>query len=420
MIKNKTVWLFAVIAWFGVNPATAEDDGSAFADQVGTLELSQKLDARGNLGGVTIDQLGFLYVANFRDAVWRISPDGEVKELSRSLYGSSGNAIDSRGDLWQSNFNGHTITRITRAGDESIAVDEGLAGPVGLAFAADGSLYVCNCNSNTLSRVAQDGSVSTFAQSELFSCPNGVTFGDDGNLYVTNFNSLDLLRVTPDGEVSKFVTVPGGAGNAHIAFAKGFFYVTKIITNRVVKISADGEVVPLAGTGQPGHADGDAPQASFAHPNGIAISPQGDRLYVNTMIGDYTQPKPSQLTVRTIDLVTLTRVLDEAMADGGLEAAGNAYAEYKADPLRGKENTVGEMITYSYRYLSSMQIPEALQFFAMNADSNPESVAAQYQLGEAYRYTGQADKAVEQYRKALALDADHQLSQSRLAQLGAD
>ena len=40
-----------------------------FSDRVGTLELSQELDARGRLGGMTVDALGFLYVANFRDAV---------------------------------------------------------------------------------------------------------------------------------------------------------------------------------------------------------------------------------------------------------------------------------------------------------------------------------------------------------------
>jgi len=47
------------------------------------------------VGGVTIDLVGNIYVADFRDLVWKITPEG--------LYGASGNAIDSEGNLLQSN-----------------------------------------------------------------------------------------------------------------------------------------------------------------------------------------------------------------------------------------------------------------------------------------------------------------------------
>ncbi|MDX1498252.1 MAG: hypothetical protein R3176_00035 [Woeseiaceae bacterium] len=398
--------------------AAADDGVPEFTDRVGTLPLDAVLDSRGNLGGMTVDRLGFVYVANFRDAVWRVGPDGDVKELSRSLYGSSGNAVDSRGDLYQASFFGNTITRITRAGDEAIIIDKGLAGPVGLAFDAGDTLYVCNCNGNTLARAGTDGTASVFAESELFACPNGIALASDGNLYVTNFNSTRILRVTPEGDVSVFVDVPGGAGNAHLVFSKGFFYVTRIIANTVVKISMDGEVLPVAGTGQVGHDDGPGPAATLAHPNGITVSPTGDRLYLNTIVGAYGEPQPAELTIRTIDVVTLTGVLDEAMVTGGLEAAQRAYARFKADPVRGRENTSGEMVRYGYRWLRDVRIPEALVFFRLNAESYPDNAIAQYQLGEALRYAGQADAAAEQYEKALALDPGHALAKSRLAQLG--
>ncbi len=413
-IATGVLTLLAALAGAPAPPASAA--AGDFTDQVGTLELDRELDARGNLGGMTIDRLGFLYVANFRDAVWRISPDGEVAELTRSLYGASGNAVDRRGDLYQANFFANTITRISRTGEVSLFAD-GLEGPVGLAFDAEGMLYVCNCNGNTLSRVTPAGEVGPFAESDLFACPNGIVAGADGNLYVTNFNNLDILRVSSAGEVERFVTVPGGAGNAHITSAKGFLYVTKIIANRVVKIGPEGEITPLAGTGQPGHDDGPAPEATFFRPNGIVASPQGDRLYVNTMVGEYNQPARSRLTVRTIDLVTLTGVLDEAMEAGGLDAAADAYARYRADPVRGRENTAGEMIAYGYRFLSARQVPEALRFFALNADTYPPNPAAQFHLGEAYRYIGRTDEAIAQYRKVLALDPDHANAASRLAQL---
>jgi len=362
----------AVIAFLALATlAVAEDD---LSDSVATLELSQELDARGRLGGVTVDALGFLYVANFHDAVWRISPEGEVKTLTRSLYGSSGNAVDSRGDLFQANFQGHTIDRISRNGDVSRFVDEGLRGPVGLAFDAEDNLFVCNCTGNFLSKVTPEGVVETLTESELFACPNGLTFGPDGNLYVTNFNRQDVLRVSADtGVVTRFATVAGGAGNAHIAFSRGFFYITKILTNRLVKVSLDGEVFPLAGSGQAGHDDGPALAASFSQPNGIAVSPQGDVLYVNTVVGEYQKPQPSTMSVRMVELLTLTKHLERALATEGVQGLGAAYERYRTDPVRGKENTVAEMIAFGYSFLSMLRIAEALAVFELNADATPWS-----------------------------------------------
>ena len=98
-------------------PALLRAQPSEFADRVGTLQLDAEIDARGSLGGITVDQLGFLYVANFRDGVWRIDPEtGRTEVLSRSLYGASGNAFDSQGNLYQASFLGNTITRIARDG----------------------------------------------------------------------------------------------------------------------------------------------------------------------------------------------------------------------------------------------------------------------------------------------------------------
>ncbi len=410
--------LLALIA--GVPAALAVDEAPEFADVLGTLPLDQELDARGNLGGVAVDRLGFVYVANFRDALWRISPDGQVTTLTRSLYGSSGVAIDARGDVLQANFFGNTITRIRRTGEVEPFVTEGLNGPVGIAIGPDDLAYVCNCTGNTLSRITREGVAEPFAESDLFACPNGISFGGDGALYVTNFNNHEILRVTTDGEVGRFATVPGGAGNAHIAYSKGFFYVTKIIANRLVKIAETGEITPLAGTGQPGHDDGSALTASLHRPNGIAVSPAGDLLYVNTLVGEYSKPQRSRITVRTVELMTLTEALEEAWDRGGPDAVRAAYGRYRSDPVRGRENTAGEMISYGYSFLRDRKAPEALLIFGLNAASYPDNPAAQFHLGEAHRYIGQADRAIAQYEQVLKLDPEHAAAKSRLSQLRGD
>ncbi len=55
------------------------------------------------VGGVTIDLVGNIYVADFGDLVWKITPEGERQVFASGLYGASGNAIDNEGKFLQSN-----------------------------------------------------------------------------------------------------------------------------------------------------------------------------------------------------------------------------------------------------------------------------------------------------------------------------
>ena len=46
------------------------------------------------VGGVSIDLIGNIYVADFGDDVWKITPEGKRTEFASGLYGASGNAIE--------------------------------------------------------------------------------------------------------------------------------------------------------------------------------------------------------------------------------------------------------------------------------------------------------------------------------------
>jgi len=87
------------------------------------------------VGGVTIDLIGNIYVADFADDVWKITPEGDRQLYATGFYGSSGNVIDNEGNLLQSSYYGDTITRIDRKGNTSpfVSAGSGLSGPVGLA-----------------------------------------------------------------------------------------------------------------------------------------------------------------------------------------------------------------------------------------------------------------------------------------------
>ena len=50
------------------------------------------------VGGVTVDLVGNIYVADFGDTVWKITPEGKRDVFASGFYGASGNAIDRCGE----------------------------------------------------------------------------------------------------------------------------------------------------------------------------------------------------------------------------------------------------------------------------------------------------------------------------------
>ncbi|MFB3113174.1 MAG: hypothetical protein ACE10G_14180, partial [Gemmatimonadales bacterium] len=71
-------------------------DAVAQGDRV--LTLTDTLPAA--VGGVTVDRAGMIYVADFRETVWKVTPDGQTSVFATGFYGASGNAIDSHGNLF--------------------------------------------------------------------------------------------------------------------------------------------------------------------------------------------------------------------------------------------------------------------------------------------------------------------------------
>jgi sugar lactone lactonase YvrE len=402
----KSTWLAlglgGAIAVAGTGPLGAQTPpGVALGDQVYTVGDT----LIGGVGGVAVDALGYIYVADFRETVYRVQPDGRAEVFATGLYGASGNAVDARGNLYQASFNGNHITRIDRHGKQEV-VAEGLAGPVGIAAGAD-ALFVCNCQANTIARVVPDGDVTTFAESPLLNCPNGITLAPDGNLYVVNFGDESMLRVTPDGAVNEFATLPGG-GNGHVTFARGNLYATSFQGQRVYRVSLAGEVSLMAGTGAFGEKDGPALEATFTFPNGIAAGPAGDRLYIN----DYINRSPPGLaippipksTLRVIKLASISDRMAAALTRGGVPALEEAYRTFKDDPATGSLFTEVEVNAFAYGLMGAGNLAAATKVFELNAESYPNSWNAWDSLAEAQMNAGRNARAIELYEKSLQLN----------------
>src|SRR6266705_2836064 len=249
-------------------------------------------------GGVTVDALGNIYVADFGEIVWKITPEGKRDVFASGLYGASGNAIDNEGNLLQSNFYGDSITKIDRKGQTKPLVTSGLSGPVGIAINRQtGDIYVANCRDNSIAKIAADNTVSSFAKSNLFRCPNGISFDRQGNLYVLNFRDNKMLKVDPKGSVVPFATI-SEKGLGHLCFKEDRFYVTAFHSHEIYEVTLDGTVKRILGNGERGLVDGAGTKARLSFPNGIACSPWAPRLYINEYVNDSESSLPRRTVVR--------------------------------------------------------------------------------------------------------------------------
>jgi DNA-binding beta-propeller fold protein YncE len=254
------------------------------------------------VGGVTVDLVGNIYVADFGEYVWKITPNSKRDVFASGLYGASGNAIDNEGNLLQSNFYANSITKIDRKGQMRPFVTSGLSGPVGIAINRQtGDVYVANCRGNSIAKIAADSTVLSFAKSDLFSCPNGISFDREGNLYVVNFRNNKMLKVDPKGFVAPFATI-SKKGLGHLCFREDRFYVTAFESHEIYEVTLDGTVKRILGDGNRGVVDGAAAKARLSFPNGIAYSPWGRRLYINEYVNDSESSLPRRTIVREITL----------------------------------------------------------------------------------------------------------------------
>jgi len=198
----------------------------------------------------------------------------------------------------------------------------GIEGP---ASGPDGALYVVNFGKDgTIGRVDADGKATLFLTLPEGSIGNGIRFGADGTMYIADYARHNILRVAPGGtSASVFAHLPDAHQPNDIALAPdGSLYAsdpnwTKTDQGQLWRINRDGKVQRL--------------ESGMGTTNGIEVSPDGKRLYVNESV---------QRNVWAYDLADdgslankrlLIRFDDHGMDGMRCDADGNLYiARYDA------------------------------------------------------------------------------------------
>ncbi|MEM9931193.1 MAG: SMP-30/gluconolactonase/LRE family protein, partial [Bacteroidota bacterium] len=228
---------------------------------------------------------GRIYSADLlNNRVNQINLDGSLTTVLPSISSPLGGAFDPEGNFYVSEYNTGKVWRLTPDGTSSVLAT-GLDGSAGiLVDTSRQRLFVADYDASLIATIdLSSGALDTLVRGGGLNGPDGMVYAPNGDLIVCNFNDNRIHRVTMAGEISLFTTVTQSPNTGYIVNFGDNYLVCGFDGHQIWRLSADGQEVSLwAGAGNPGHTDGSLAEATFLRPNGIALSPTGDTLIVNS------------------------------------------------------------------------------------------------------------------------------------------
>lgn len=194
---------------------------------------------------------------------------------------------------------------------DDIAFMARLSSPRGLTMDGAGNIYFADSKNERVRKITPQGAIYTLAgdetaastgdggqatSAELYS-PIDVAVGPGGDLYIAEQSSSKIRRIAPNGIISTFAgtgTASAPASPVGVATSQtlngpqglaidssGALYIADTGNSIVRKVTPDGSIVTVAGTGAAGSAGdgGPATSATLRSPVGIAVDSY-DNLFI--------------------------------------------------------------------------------------------------------------------------------------------
>ncbi|GHG77771.1 hypothetical protein GCM10018980_76300 [Streptomyces capoamus] len=246
--------------------------------------------------------------------------------LEAELHGPYGIVVDGTGTLYFCDRENNRVRKVTTdgrirtvagtgaagfSGDDGSALSAQLNHPRGVAADSAGNLYIADSDNHRVRKVTPDGKISTFAGTDTagsdgdggpaaeaqLNLPIGVAVDSAGDLYIADNMNHRVRKVTmADGKINAFAGdgTPGNKGDDGSAVAaqlkqpvgvavdgRGEVYITDFGNHRVRKVTIEGKIRAVAGTGTAGFGGdgGPATSAQLHYPVGVVVDSIGD-LYI--------------------------------------------------------------------------------------------------------------------------------------------
>jgi NHL repeat len=206
-----------------------------------------------------------------------------------------------------------TVGTAGSAGDDGSATDAQLNDPFGVAVTADGGFLIGDALNDLVRRVSADGVITRVAGTGTagsagdggpatdaqLNGPIGVAVTADGGFLIADSGNNVVRRVSADGVITRVAGTgtAGGAGDGGPATdaqlngpigvavtADGGFLIADFFNNKVRKVSAGGVITRVAGTGTAGSFgdDGPATDAQLHNSSAVAVAADGGFLIADT------------------------------------------------------------------------------------------------------------------------------------------
>lgn len=264
-------------------------------------------------------------------------PASTTAPLDSPITAASGMAFDARGNLLFADPNNLYVFRLPptgpltifagtglffASGDGGPAAAAGFNAPAAVAVALDGRVYITDRSNHRIRCVSPGGIISTVAGDHavgrpdigfagdggpatqaLLNGPTGIAVDASGTIYFIDQGNHRIRRIAPNGIVATIAGngTPGDSGDggpatrAQFNFgagigpnltvdARGNVYVADINNHRVRRISIDGIVTTVAGTGRAGYSGDGGPglAAQLSLPFGVALDRAGRLLIADS------------------------------------------------------------------------------------------------------------------------------------------
>ena len=338
--------------------------------------------------GITLTPNGTLYVTDLLGyTIRKIAPDRTVTTVAGRPGGMGhrdgtgedawlnwpkGMAVDRDGNIFVVDRDNHCIRRITP--DGVVTTVAGVPGKSGLANGPgdqalffepedidvdrDGALYVADSGNGAIRKIDPTGVVSTLtspvtgyrdgpAIEARFRWPRSLAVDAEGSIFVADTRNYVVRRISVDGNVSTVAGRAGARGHVDGSAAEarftalsgiavdgdGVIYVCDSSNHSVRKITPDGIVSTLAGTGDWGAVDGPGSEALLHNPDAIALDATGNVYVTSDRLIRRISPTGDVTTVNGASLI------DGEFAEWGelgglaIDQAGNLYV---ADTQHGR------------------------------------------------------------------------------------
>lgn len=254
----------------------------------GSIDASGILASFNGPKGIAVDVSGNIYVADAgNNLIRKITAGGAVSTLAgadSSFFSPSGIAVDAAGNVYVADAGNGLIRMIAASG--AVTALPGPSGglfsnPTGVAVDAASNVFVANFLDNTIYKISALDSVTLFAgsgfqgadngpaASATFYYPNSVAVDTAHNVYVADGVNNLIRKIMPDGMVSTLAgsgqsgAVDSTGVNASFNGPSGLavdlagnVYVADSNNNMIRKITPDGKVTTVAGSGRAGSKDG--------------------------------------------------------------------------------------------------------------------------------------------------------------------